>query len=88
MTPDIINGAFEFGMALMLSLSVRRLYRDKRVQGVSFWAVFWPMMWGYWNLFYYPHLDQWWSFMAGIGVVSANTTWVLMAWYYGRRHDD
>lgn len=79
MTADTINGLFELGMAIMLCLSVRRLWRERRVRGVSFWAVFWPTLWGYWNLYYYPSLGQWWSFAAGIAVVTANTTWVVLA---------
>ena len=85
MTPDCINGVFEGVMALMLSRSVWLLYRDKCVKGVSFWAVVWPTLWGYWNLFYYPHLGQYWSFAAGVGVVTVNTTWVMLALRYRRR---
>ena len=79
MNADIVNGVFGLGMACMLCLNVLRLWRERKVRGVSFWAVFWPTMWGYWNLYYYPSLDQWWSFVAGIGVVSMNTTWVALA---------
>lgn len=85
MNPDTINGVFEGVMALMLSRSVLLLYRHKTVKGVSFWAVAWPTLWGYWNLYYYPHLGQFWSFSAGIGVVVVNTTWIVLALRYRRR---
>jgi chromosome segregation ATPase len=39
-------------------------------------------MWGVWNLWYYPSLEQTWSYYGAIGIVSANTVWVLLALYY------
>jgi hypothetical protein len=40
---------------------------------------------GFWNLFYYPHLDQWLSFAGGVLIVLANTVWIAMAVHYGSR---
>ena len=85
MNPDMINAAFEAGGALGVFHSCYRLYQDKQVRGVSPWAVALFAAWGLWNLFYYPHLGQWWSFAAGVMVMVGNTTWVMMAAYYSER---
>ena len=81
MTPDLVNGLFEFGGAAMLYLNVRALWRDRIIAGVHWGPVVFWTTWGFWNLFYYPHLDQWWSFAGGVAVVAMNTAWlVLLVW--------
>jgi hypothetical protein len=35
-----------------------------------------------WNLYYYPHLDQWWSFAGGLVIVAANVLWIGLMVYY------
>ena len=82
---DALNGAFEAAGAFMLTLNVRRLYRDKKVRGVDWraYAVF--AGWGYWNLLYYSSLDQWFSLAAGALTAAVNTAWVAMALYYIKR---
>lgn len=82
MTNDLINGIFELGMACMLSRSVILLYKHKTVKGVSVLSIIWPTLWGFWNLYYYPSLGQRLSFYAGIAVVTINTIWIIMAFYY------
>ena len=85
MTPDIINGLFEFVGSVALWRNVAQLYRDKHVAGVHWTATGFFMVWGYWNLYYYPQLDQWWSFAGGVSIVTANTVWLVQMLYYGRR---
>lgn len=82
MIADAINGTFEGGGSLLVLLNVYRLWKDKKVMGVSMIpAAFWTL-WGYWNLYYYPHLNQWWSFTGGLGVVFGNSAWLALALYY------
>jgi hypothetical protein len=83
-TPDLINGFFETCGGIMLLLHCRRLYQDKEVKGSSPWAATFFMSWGYWNLYFYPHLGAWASFFGGILVVAVNTLWVGMMTYYIR----
>jgi len=85
MWADFVNGGFEFLAGFMLLNNCRMLYRDKTVKGVSVLSTFFFTLWGYWNLFYYPSLNQWASFFGGILVVSANTIWIIMAIRYRRR---
>ena len=82
MSPDIFNGIFELVAGCFIWLSVRKLHQEKLVRGVHWLPIGFFMVWGYWNLFYYPHLGQWFSFWGGIGVVMTNTLWVLMATRY------
>jgi len=83
--PDLVNSLFEFSGGFFILLHCRRLFKDKQVKGVSIFATTFFTSWGYWNLFYYPHLDQWLSFIGGLFIVAANSVWVGMMIYYLRR---
>lgn len=85
MTPDVINGLFEFLGSLMTWQSVVRVYRDRGYAGIYPPAVVFFLSWGMWNLFYYPHLGQWWSFHGGLSLVFANIAWVALMVRYGRK---
>ncbi len=81
--PDLINALFEIGAAAVSWKNVRQLIRDRAVVGV--WWPAWLMFsaWGWWNVYYYgPRLDQWASWWAGLFLVAANTTWVVLAVKY------
>lgn len=80
--PDILNGLFILGGALVNCLNVRMIIRDKILRGVSIWPALWFSTWGLWNLFFYAHLSQWWSLVAEFGIVGANVTWLGLAAYY------
>lgn len=77
MTPDHINGAFEFGGAIILLLDCIRLRRDRRVLGVHWGPKFFFLAWGLWNLYYYPSLGQPWSFYGGCALVMVNAIWLV-----------
>jgi hypothetical protein len=81
-SPDTINSTFELVAGCLIWLSVRKLARDKKVLGVHFAPISFFALWGFWNLYYYPAIDQWWSFFAGINVVTANTVWMVQMIYY------
>lgn len=82
---DKMNGLFEFAGGLFILLSCIKLYRDKKVRGISFVHVGYFTLWGYWNIYYYPYLDQWISFIGGLSVVLMNTIWLLMLICYLRK---
>lgn len=79
--PDTVNGILEACSALFVMLNVRRLLIDRQVKGISWVAVVFFTAWGGWNLFYYPHLGQWLSFVGGIAVVAANAVWLAILLY-------
>jgi len=85
MMPDLVNAAFEAGAAAAVLNHCRVLYRDKLVRGVSVVSTAFFAAWGFWNLWYYPHLGQPWSGALAVGVCGANLLWiVLMVWYRDR----
>lgn len=89
MWQDLINGSFEFLGGFFILLSCLKVFRDKKVRGVSPYHVIYFTSWGFWNLYYYPHLDQWTSFAGGTIIVLTNTLWVGMLIYYilREKHD-
>lgn len=80
MGPDLINGLFELVGALFILLHIRRLWKDKKVSGVSPIPFVFFTAWGYWNLYFYPSVGAWWSFYGGVAVVLVNTVYVVMLW--------
>jgi len=82
MTPDMINGCFQFFGGVLLFRNSYLLLKHKKIRGVSLLPTIFFSVWGFWNLFYYPYLEQMISFYAGITVVSANTLWIVLAIYY------
>lgn len=79
-----MNGLFEFIGSVALWANVWKLHKDKQVHGVTWYATGFFMCWSYWNLFYYPSLDQWWSFAGGVSIVVANTVWLGQMLYHGK----
>ena len=84
MTPDTINGLFELGGACLVGLNVWKLQRDKMVRGVHWGPVMFFTGWGLWNLYYYPHLEQWYSWVGGAVLVGVNSIWLAQMIYYRR----
>jgi uncharacterized membrane protein YfcA len=88
MTPDMINGAFEFFGGLFLLRNCWLLYRDKQVKGVSIAATTFFTVWGTWNIFFYIHLDQWVSFVGAVLIAVSNSLWIALALYYSRKQHE
>ena len=82
---DAVNGTYELLGAPFMLLSVVRLAREKVVSGVATGSVGFFVTWGFWNLYYYPHLDQWLSFWGGVAIVAVNAFWLAQIVYYTRR---
>ena len=83
--PDHINGLFELVGGIFIWLNVRRIYIDKTLKGVSALPTIFFTSWGFWNLYYYPHLEQWFSFLGGVFIVIANCVWLYFVAYYWRK---
>ena len=82
MTPDQVNGLFEFLGAIFILNHCRVLYKAKKVSGVSILSTEFFFAWGLWNIHYYPLLGQVWSYRAGICVALANALWIALMIYY------
>jgi len=85
MVEDNVNGMFEILGGIFVLMNVIRLHKDKSVRGVSVIATAYFMLWGYWNLVYYPSLEQWWSAAGSLSVALINTVWLGQMVYYLRK---
>lgn len=84
-SPDAINGTFEFIGAAFILNHCRCLFKDKKVAGVSILSTVFFFAWGVWNIYYYPHLNQMWSFYGGLCISASNTLYIGMLVYYKYR---
>ena len=82
MTPDAINATFELAGGIFVGFSIWKLHKEQLVRGVSWIHVCFCFMWGGWNLFYYPYLGQWLSFLGGLLIVATNLIWFIQLIYY------
>lgn len=82
--PDMVNAGFEAGAGLAVLAHCATLYRDKEARGLSIPAVVFFTVWGFWNVFYYPHLGQFWSLAGGIFVTLANLIYLALLLAYSR----
>lgn len=87
MNPDVFNGVLQVCGAGFVVISIVKLNGDRLVRGVSWLHVGFFTVWGYWNLFYFPHLGQWVSFAGALVIVLANTIWMgqLIYWSWRER---
>ena len=85
MTPDFFNGLFELGGAAFALLNVRRAHLDREVKGVSWVAVLFFAGWGYWNVYYYPTIEQPFSAACAVVLALVNSAWVIQLYCYDRR---
>lgn len=88
MTPDLINGLFEMLGGLFILISILKLREDKEVKGISWLHVGFFTGWGFWNLYFYPSLDQWFSFAAGIFLCITNLSYLILLIHYTRNPKD
>ena len=72
MSPDIINALFEIVGAFAILISAHKCYKHKSAEGVSFVMTGFFFLWGLWNIYFYPSLDQVFSFYAGVVMVVCN----------------
>lgn len=84
---DAVNGIFESFGGILCWFNVFKLFKDKEIKGISIWVSIFFCIWGFWNLYYYPSLQQWWSFWGGILLVSGNSFWVILAIFFTYRNE-
>jgi uncharacterized membrane protein YfcA len=85
MSPDAANAMLEAAWVLVLSLSTRRMWLDRDLKGVSIGHVVMTVLSSWWFIYYYAHLDQWWSFAAALGYAAAVGAWTASICYHARR---
>ena len=82
---DFVNGLFELIGAAFIAMSIRRLIIDKQVRGLSLWHPMFFLLWGAWNLWFYPAVGCWYSFTGGVAVFITNAIWMGLMLYYSRK---
>ena len=81
-TADMVNGCFELFGGVFILNHCRVVLRDKAVAGVSIISTMFFTSWGGFNLYYYPSLNQWFSFWGGAALVWANIYWIYLLMKY------
>ena len=84
MSIDKINAIFQIIGALLIWKNALLLYKVKEVKGVYWPATAFFTIWGFWNIYYFPSLGQWFSFVAGIVLTVGNLAWTIQAIYYSK----
>ena len=82
---DLVNGSFEIFGGFFILISCVKLLREKKVRGVSWVHITYFTLWGFWNLAYYPHLEQWISLVGTILIVFMNCFWLGLMIYFIRK---
>lgn len=82
---DTVNGAFELVGGVLTWLNVKQLLHDKEVKGFCWKVQLFFTSWCFWNLYYYPSLHQWLSFVGGAFLGAGSVTWAILAAYYRYR---
>ena len=83
--PDLINGSYEFLGGIALWNNVYGIWKDKAYAGIRISSMAFFTSWSLWNLYYYPHLNQWISFFGGLSIGLANLVFVSLMIRYGKR---
>lgn len=83
--PDLINGLFEISGSIAIWANVLKLWKDKKVQGTHWQMMIFFSSWALWNLYFYPHLDQWLSFAGGCSMAVSEVIWTVLAACYMTR---
>lgn len=76
--PDVINSSYEVLGFVAVGLSCLRVMKDKKVAGVSLITVGFFTSWGFWNLYYYSHLNQPFSTLGAGFTCIANVVWCTL----------
>lgn len=80
-TPDLINGILEASGSIFVLKHCWALWKSKQSRGVSLLSTIFFAVWGFWNIYYYPHLDQILSLYGGMAIVAANCIWIGLIIY-------
>lgn len=76
---DSITSFFQVGAILFLLMNIRKLLKDGESKGVSIWMIVYFTAWGYWGIYMFWTLGQFWSMIANTGVALAHTLWLYFA---------
>lgn len=75
---DLINGFIEITGAIFVTFNIIDTLKQKKVAGVKWFSVAFFNIWGFYNIFFYPHNDLWFSFIGAITLTICNTIWTIL----------
>lgn len=76
---DLINSLFQAGAIFFLCLNIRQIVIHSELKGVSIFMIVYFTVWGYWGIFMFYTLHQFWSMVTNIGIATAYTIWLTLA---------
>jgi len=79
---DIINSIFQFLVSFFILINCIKLFKDKKIYGVSFSTLIFLVIFSIWNLYYFFSLNQKISFYAGLFCFMMNLTYLILGIYY------
>ena len=79
---DLINSLFQLSAGILTWLNIIKIRKDKDTKGMSLVPLFIYCSMGYWNIYFYHHINKPISLIAGLSITAANTIWVLHILYY------
>ena len=82
---DFVNAAFELSAGGFVLLNCIDIWRKKAVAGQAIPTIVFFLVWGVWNLVYYPSQGQWWSTVGAWGVLVANIAMAFSMWKFWER---
>jgi predicted membrane channel-forming protein YqfA (hemolysin III family) len=74
---DLINGLIQVVASGFILLSVVKVFKEKKVAGVSIVHVGFFVMWGLFTVAFFTHLGQPFSAAGAMFVAAANVAWFL-----------
>lgn len=84
-TPDLLNAIFEVAGSVAVWMNCLSIIKDKGYAGTRLPMMFFFTSWGFWNLYYYSHLMQWFSLYASLLLTTGNCAVVATMIYFGRK---
>jgi hypothetical protein len=82
---DLINALFEGLAGFFILASIRDAWKSRQAIGIHPLHVAYFTAWGFWNLYYYAHLDQWLSWACGILVAIVNSFYLYTVIKFRRK---
>jgi hypothetical protein len=76
---DQVNSYFEVVSSAIIWLNLQRLYKDQRIEGVSWLVTAWYVAFGCWGMVYYSFLGHWYSLAGQVVMTLGNLAWVVLA---------
>lgn len=83
---DIVNGIWEFAGALFVVPSIKNILKTKVSSGITWQTQLFFLLWGLWNVFFYPYNGLTFSFIGGLVLAATNIYWLFLIKKYERIH--